>query len=104
MIAYQDFVPKQLKPPGFLTPAVHEPFDAAVAAANAWLRQYHVRVINIETVVLPNIFSRFEEGSADSSLGTSGESPSHWHQFLRVWYHADLEGAEQTDPQGTAMV
>jgi len=36
--------------------------------------------------VLPNIFSRYEEGSRDTSLGTSGESPSFWHQFIRVWY------------------
>jgi hypothetical protein len=89
MIAYLDFLPRQTKPAGFLSPAEHEPFDAAVEAANAWLRQHQVQVINIETVVLPNIFSKFEEGSADSSLGTSGESPSHWHQFVRVWYRTD---------------
>jgi len=90
MIAYRDFVPQQTKPAGFLSPAEHESFDAAVAAANAWLLENHVRVVNIETVVLPNIFSRFEEGSADSSLGTSGESPSHWHQFIRVWYQTEV--------------
>ena len=22
-------------------------------------------------------------------VGTSGEAPSHWHQFVRVWYRND---------------
>ena len=86
MLRYQDFVPKMTKPAAFLSPAEHESLDAALAAANRWIDENNVRLVNIETVVLPNIFSRYEEGSRDSSLGTSGESPSFWHQFIRVWY------------------
>jgi hypothetical protein len=65
----------------------HETFDAAVLAANQWLAENKVNVINLETVVLPNIWSRWEEGSGDAAIGTGGGSPSHWHQFLRCWYH-----------------
>ena len=61
--------------------------DAAVAAANKWLSETNVKLISIETVVLPNIWSKWEEGSGDASIGTSGDSPSRWHQFLRCWYH-----------------
>lgn len=86
MLHYRDFVPRQLDPGGFLTPATFESFDAAVAAASAWLQTANVHVLNVETVVLPNVWSRFEEGTSDGSLGTSGESPSHWHQLVRVWY------------------
>jgi hypothetical protein len=86
MLCHQDFVPKMTKPAAFLSFAEHESFDAALAAANQWIKDNHIRVINVETVVLPNIFSRYEEGSGDTSLGTSGESPSFWHQFIRVWY------------------
>ena len=86
MIHYRDFVPKMLAAPGFLTHGEYVAFDAALAAANAWLSQQSIRVLNVETVVLPNIWSRYEEGSGDAALGTSGESPSHWHQFIRVWY------------------
>ncbi len=93
MIAYQDFVPRLVAPAGFLSPAEHESFEAALADANLWISTHAVRVLNVETVVLPNICSRFEEGSTDTSLGTSGESPSHWHQFIRVWYDAsDVAG------------
>jgi hypothetical protein len=89
MIRFQDFVPKMTATAGFLKPAEFEPFDLALAAANDWLRENQVDVINVETVVLPNIWSRYEEGSTDTELGTSGESPSHWHQFIRVWYRTD---------------
>jgi hypothetical protein len=88
MIGYRDFVPKMLAPGGFLSPAEYETFDSALDAANAWIDENGIHVIDVETVVLPNIWSRFEDGSTDTSLGTSGESPSHWHQFIRVWYNA----------------
>lgn len=89
MISFRDFVPRQLTQPALFHAAEHESFDAAVAAANEWVHTDCIKVINIETVVLPNIWTRWEEGSTDSSLGTSGDSPSHWHQFVRVWYRSE---------------
>ena len=86
MLRYQDFVPKMVKPAAFLSPAEHESFDAALAEANRWIKENEIRVVSVETVVLPNIFSRYEDGSGDAALGTSGDSPSFWHQFIRVWY------------------
>lgn len=87
MLRYIDFIPKQLAEPGLFAPGAHEDFDAAVAAANAWLAENRVNLICIETVVLPNLWSRWEGGSKDASIQTSGENPSRWHQFLRIWYH-----------------
>ena len=89
MIRFEDFVPKMIAGPAFLKEAEHETFDEAVMAANRWIQENRIKVINIETVVLPNIWSRWEEGSTDTSLGTSGDSPSRWHQFVRVWYRVD---------------
>ena len=88
-LKYKDFVPKQLAEPGFFRPGEFETFDEAVQAANQWLVDSTVRLINLETVVLPNIHSRWEEGSTDAALGISGDSPSHWHQVLRCWYQED---------------
>ena len=88
MLHYQDFVPKMTKPHALFSPAEHESFDAALALANRWIQEHQIRVVNMETVVLPNIWSRYEDGAADTSLATSGESPSFWHQFIRVWYEA----------------
>ena len=72
--------------PGFFKLAEHESFDAAVTAANQWIKESGVKVLNVEPVVLPNIWSHFEDGTTDGSLGLSVGSQSHWHQFLRVWY------------------
>jgi hypothetical protein len=90
MLQFQDFVPLRTAAPAFLKDAEYESFEEAVAAANRWIQENGIRVVNVETVVLPNIWSRYEEGSTDTSLGTSGESPSHWHQFVRVWYRLDV--------------
>ena len=88
MLKYKDFVPEQLKAPGVLSAGEHESFENAVAAANQWLSENeNVQLVSLETVVLPNIWSRWEEGSDDASIGTSGDAPSRWHQFLRCWYH-----------------
>ncbi len=88
MLKYKDFVPKEIVAPGFLNPGEHESFEEALNACNQWLLQNsQIKLISLETVVLPNIWSRWEEGSADASIGTSGDTPSRWHQFLRCWYH-----------------
>ena len=85
MLKYKDFVPRQLKAPGVFDQGEHESFDHAVEAANQWISSNSIQLISLETVVLPNIWSRWEEGSSDASIGT-GEAPSRWHQFLRCWY------------------
>ena len=88
MIYYQDFVPRQLQPAGFFKSAHYGTLDEALAVANAWIAQHRVKVINVETVVLPNIHVAGEEGSTDPELRTWGELSSHWHQFIRLWYEA----------------
>ncbi len=86
MISFKDFVPRMTDTPGLLKPAEFESFELAVEAANLWIKETGVELVQLETVVLPNIWSHYEEGSADSSLGIPLGSPSHWNQFLRCWY------------------
>ncbi len=86
MIQFRDFVPEMLSAPALFKAGEYESMDAALAAANSWIKEFDIQIINVETVVLPNIWSRYEEGTTDVALGTSGEMPSHWHQFVRVWY------------------
>src|SRR5262245_42727095 len=97
MIACRDFAPQitETQPRGFLgiLGNVHqyESFEAAVAAANAWIQQNSIRIINVETVVLPNLWQSHEEGTSDADLSVSGGQyggGATWHQFVRVWYHA----------------
>jgi len=85
MLRHQDFVPRMLTPQALFQPATFEPFEEALTEANLWIKENQIHVVNVETVVLPNIWNRWEEGTKDPALGT-GESPVHWHQFIRVWY------------------
>jgi hypothetical protein len=85
MMCFRDFVPKMLSSPKLFKAGEYESFEAALHAANEWINENNLRVLNLETVVLPNIWSKWEEGTTDVALGTSAE-PSHWHQFIRVWY------------------
>jgi hypothetical protein len=90
MIAHQDFVPKMKTAGGLLREAEFESLDAAVEAANEWIKQNSVKVVTIETVVLPNIHApdisgKDQEGTRDADLSTMSGWAS-WHQFVRVWY------------------
>ena len=86
MIHFKDFTPRQTAEAGIFKAAEFDSFDQAAIAAARWAEAKGIRVINIETVVLPNIHSSFEEGTSDAALHTSGEMNSSWHQFVRVWY------------------
>jgi hypothetical protein len=87
MIRYRDFVPARTAG-GLLHSDRYEPFDNAVATAEAWISQAKVELISLETVVLPNIWSRDEQGTSDASVETEQAmtSVNEWNQFLRVWY------------------
>ena len=88
-IGYKDFFPEIVKA-GFFTND-HESMSTIVARANAWLETSNLKVITIETVVLPNINS--ETGASETSIRTSGEVGSFWHQLVRVWYEVPETGA-----------
>lgn len=86
MIRFEDFEAQQLKAPGFFTGAKYEEVDTVLETMNAWIAAQNVEVVNIETVVLPNIYSKDEEGTKDVSLGIDDKLVTTWHQFFRVWY------------------
>ena len=89
MIEFKDFVPKMIAAPKLFKAGEYESLESALAAANDWIEKETIQVLNLETVVLPNIWNRFEDGTTDVALGTSGEMPSHWHQFIRCWYRSN---------------
>ena len=83
-IAFKDFFPTVLRE-GFLS-SDYEPFSAIVNRANAWIASSGVQVLNVETLVLPNVSN--EDESQQTNIRTSGEVSSYWRQVLRVWYEA----------------
>jgi hypothetical protein len=86
MIAYRDFAPRQLSAAGFLQPAEHEPLKETLARANDWVREHGIDVLNVETVVLPNLWSPHSEGTTDPNRVLQPGFAEAWNQFIRVWY------------------
>jgi hypothetical protein len=89
MIMFRDFVPDFRDKGGLFRMPVMEQLSVSLKEANTWIDKYAVDVVNIETVVLPNIHSPDEAGSADVQLRTSGDMSAYWHQFIRVWHRSD---------------
>lgn len=92
MIAYQDFVPEKIASGGFFKMPSYESLNECLRQANRWIAANGIEVVNVETVVLPNMYAPGEEGSADVQLRTSGEMSATWYQFIRVW-HVDKVGS-----------
>lgn len=86
MIKHIDFTPKVTKKGKLFKSTEIEKFQDIVGLMNEWLEKNNHEVINVETVLLPNIHDSDEEGSEDTMLGTGRESSSHWYQLIRVWY------------------
>lgn len=84
MIQFIDFVPDIKK--NFLVANDIESLESTMRRMNEWIRRNEsYEIINIETVVLPNMHGRSEEGSEDPELYFTEYRPA-WYQFLRVWY------------------
>ena len=81
MYHFKDFAPQVVKKSLFKLDC--ESLEEALDAANAWIRDHNIEVLNIETVVLPNMWRR--GGTTDTAYNSS-ESGLYWLQFLRVWY------------------
>ena len=81
MYHFKDFAPQVVKKGFFRTD--YESFEKALDAANAWIKDHKIEVLNIETVVLPNMG---KTGGTTDMAHASSESGSFWYQFIRVWY------------------
>ncbi|MEO1368702.1 MAG: hypothetical protein AAFX50_16125 [Acidobacteriota bacterium] len=85
-LRFKDFEPRELRAPVMWSEGEYEPLGHALARLNRWVDKSGVDVLNVETVTLPNMHRRHEEGSADPALTVNGEYYARWHQFFRVWY------------------
>jgi hypothetical protein len=70
MIKYKDFVPKVLERGPFGGATAIESFDDVVQAANDWITNHSIQIVNIETMIWPE----FQEM----------DLPKVEH--IRVWY------------------
>lgn len=85
LIRYKDFVPQVAARGPFGGISEIEPFSAVVSAANQWIENNSIQVMNIETVILPNSSQRAYDGVYKTEIATGAE-PIGWYQCVRVWY------------------
>jgi len=86
MIEYKDFTPRMLGERRLIGEPEFESLQDAVKGCNQWISDSGVDVVNVETVVLPNVHHPFEEGSEDVNIRQADDDTTAWNQFIRVWY------------------
>lgn len=87
MITFKDFVPEVVKGPNIWGIREMEALEETKKKMNYWIdSERNIKIISIETVVLPNIHHPKEEGSTDPELKIRNEEAGRWYQFFRIWY------------------
>jgi hypothetical protein len=85
-INYIDFEPQALEK-SFWGIHTYENLAATLERANEWIRRnYSTEIVNVETVVLPNIYKK-NKATTDqiSQYYTGGQSVQNF-QIIRIWY------------------
>ncbi|AZQ44647.1 hypothetical protein [Nonlabens ponticola] len=85
-INYIDFEPKALEK-SFWGSTTYENLEAVLSRANEWVRKnYNKEIVNVETVVLPNIYKN-KQAFTDGTIQyyTGGHTVSNF-QIIRIWY------------------
>jgi hypothetical protein len=86
-LEFRDFVPVMLDPGGIVTAPRFKPFESAVRAANEWLQKSGVTVVNVETLLLPNL-TLLSDNAPSGVAYLRGSEHAYWYQVVRVWYDA----------------
>lgn len=81
---YKDFAPQVIRRGPFGGVIEVEAFSEAVSAANQWIENRSVQVMNIETVVLPLNSNSTNHGAYGFTI-VNGVAVN-WYQCVRVWY------------------
>lgn len=90
-LEFRDFAPVMLDPGGIVSPPTFEPFENAVRAANEWFRKSGVTVVNVETILLPNLTLLSDKATSGVALFRVSQD-AYWYQIVRVWYDAGPAG------------
>lgn len=81
----KDFRAPLVEGRGAFSEAKLQPLAQAISAANDWIRDSGVTVVNVETVVLPNLSLLDDTQASDASVLHVDQTVS-WYQIVRVWF------------------
>ena len=87
ILQYKDFSPSAVEHKVFSTE--YESFSEVVAHANEWIRDSGVTVLNVETILLPNLQNLKDTLQVIQSVSGEIIVSSYLFQVLRVWYNSD---------------
>lgn len=93
MIQYKDFAPRITERGPFGGPSEYESFLEVVREVNQWIASTSIRIINVETVVLPDSLKSTSDGVYGVTV-SNGVYPVmisqgvtvNYFQCVRVWY------------------
>ncbi|MCP3941550.1 MAG: hypothetical protein GY710_08725 [Desulfobacteraceae bacterium] len=79
-----DFVADVLEKGNFLI-GPYKPFSTVKAKMNEWLSKNDVEIINIETILMTEVYNPNKKGSEEIVSAADGQFV-RYYQFIRVWY------------------
>ena len=85
VIRFKDFLP-EIKKQGWFSNE-YATLEETLEKANLWVTQNNVQVLNVETVVLPNLEHRPYQ-TKETKMETFSQVNSYWYQVIRVWYQS----------------
>lgn len=90
MIHFKDFDIKVTRPAGLISGPEFEPIEETLLRMNNWIEENEILVLNVETLVIPNIFmgktGMTKRTSSKGAFKIGGSQSSWWYQIFRVWY------------------
>ena len=96
MIAFCDFIPQRQSKREW------ENFHELVSRVNRWIEQQHIDVLNIETVLVPNLpVDTAESRWVRSDLSVSITLSTY--QIVRVWYRQEAGVVDAYTGQTTRL-
>jgi hypothetical protein len=87
MIDFQDFIPQLQRKRMLGIVNDYESIREVVTRANRWIEREGVRVINVETLILPLVPDQKDQETPTKMDGFS--SAIYTYQVVRVWYVED---------------
>lgn len=89
MIKFIDFTLNIISPGALFTAPKFESKEEALLRMNAWIEENEISVLNIETLMMPNLDLGVSDAKTEDTYyltkGGQGQKDK-WFQIFRVWY------------------
>jgi hypothetical protein len=86
MIYFFDFPPQIIEPRGLMSYERCESLRDVMVRVNQWVEQNRIKVLNVETLVLPSGVFQDPVVVADATSIATPDGYATWRQIVRVWY------------------